>query len=87
MSRHDLSHKTDPRKRIVVGYDRPIGAYFVQIWDQKVPDCPVHSDDNFDPDDLESIGAVVPDGLRQQLLKEAAGETDTNVCIDWRTKK
>lgn len=82
MSRHTLRHKTDPNSTFVVGYDRPFGAYFMQLWDGD--NELVGEDDCFDPDELESLGAVVPSGLREALRLEAIGKADTNTVKDWR---
>ena len=84
MSRHTLAHQTDPKIEFVVGYDRPMGAFFLQVWHEDEPDCPTHSDDCFDPDELFSLGAVAPDALYEQLRKEAAGMTETNVVRNWK---
>lgn len=84
MSVHTLAHRSAPKQRFEVGYDRRSRRYFVQIWAESSPDCPVHSDDDLDIRQLESMGAVVPDGLLDLLVKEATGEADAGACIDWR---
>jgi len=83
MSRHTIKH-TDPNRSIVVGYDRPTGAYFCQVWEKGTIEEPVYIDYCFDPDELESLGAIVPDGLRETLRNEVIGESDTNTVKDWR---
>lgn len=85
MSRHRLAHVSEPTKYFIVGYDRPVGAYFVQVWDSEADDdIPLFEDDCFDPSMLVSMGAKVPEGLREILVKEACGKSDTNVCKDWK---
>ncbi len=84
MSRHYLAHKTKKKAYFVVGYDRPLKAYYIQVWDNPDDNYPAYEDDCFDLDLLEGAGAVVPEGLRDILVKECLGERDTNACHDWR---
>ena len=88
MSRHVLGHRTDPEVRFIVGYDRPVDAFYLQVWDPKQEeDAPAYVDDCFDLDLLPDIGAVIPDGFRALLVQEAMGTSDTNACKDWRLAK
>ena len=81
MSRHTV--QGTPGTILVVGYDRPTDEFFAQSWDEKENEViDVHYD--IDLDELEALIPEVPPGLREQLLKEAAGNTNTNTIKDWR---
>lgn len=83
MSRHTLAHATKPEAFFVVGYDRPVKAFYCQAWtgdDEELS----WEDDCFDIDDLPKIGAVVPPELRDILILEAVGTIDPNYVKDWR---
>lgn len=69
---------------VVVGYDRPLGEFFAQVWRSLDDDEPIVSVECFDPDDLGEAVAEIPEGLREALIAEAAGEADTNTVKDWR---
>jgi hypothetical protein len=84
MSRHTLSLSADSKGWAVVGYDRPVGAFFCQVWESENADHPVFDDACFDIDQLPALGVVVPEGLREILVKEACGQIDPNYCKDWR---
>ena len=83
MSRHIIAHATKKDYFFIVGYDRPAGAFFCQSWR---PDAnhPRFIDNCFDIADLTVIGAAVPPELRDILIKEALGESDTQAIMDWR---
>ena len=68
----------------VVGYDRPTGAFFCQIWLPDDDEAPSYTDDCFDTDTLNSIGAIVPPELPGILIEEACGRIDPNYTKDWR---
>lgn len=79
MSRHTLAGHN--RTRVIVGYDRPAGAFFLQVWgDDDHPHVEIDC-----LEDLDQIAdfAPEPDGLRDQLICEAAGEADTNTIMRW----
>ena len=84
VSRHILAHATKPKAYFVVGYDRPLQAFYLQIWDGEDEVYPEYSDDCFEIDFLPSIGAIVPEGLREILIKECLGEIDPNYVKDHR---
>lgn len=84
MSRHTLALTGASKGYVIVGYDRPMGAFFCQVWYSDEDDCPSYEESCFEIDHLESLGAVVPKGLREILVKEACGDIDPNYCKDWR---
>lgn len=84
MSRHVLALLGTSQGHLIVGYDRPTKAFFCQLWKSDTDDYPAYEDDCFEIDHLESLGAVVPEGLREILVKEAAGDIDPNYVKDWR---
>jgi hypothetical protein len=83
MSRHKLQRANGSAGCAIVGYDRPVGAFFLQIWGED-DDVPEYEDDCYDIDNLENDGVIVPPGLRERLIAEACGKADTNVCKTWR---
>jgi len=81
VSRHTLAHATNPKWFFIVGYDKVPGAFFCQAWkDRGRP----RIDDCFEIDHLEAMGAVVPEGLREILIKEACGDIPWSTIKDWR---
>lgn len=83
MSRHILAHATKPKGFFVVGYDRPVGAFYCQAWTSPKSELS-WTNDCFDIDDLPRVGATVPPELRGILVQEAAGKIDPNYVRDWR---
>lgn len=85
MSRHILAHATKPDAHFVVGYDRPLHAFYLQVWDMNVDDqAPIYTDDCFEIDFLPNIGAVLPEGLHATLIKECLGKINPNYVKDYR---
>jgi len=58
VSRHTLALAKAPNGFAIVGYDRPVGAFFCQVWPSEKADHPVVEDSCFDIDHLDSLGAV-----------------------------
>lgn len=84
MSRHIIGDRTKKNRRFIVGYDRPLDCFFLQVWGPR-SSAPIRVDYDLDLADLPKYGALVPDGLIDQLAKEVLGQADTNTCKDWRT--
>jgi len=84
MSRHYLAHRTKKNAYFVAGYDRPLQAFYIQVWESPDDDGPVYTDDCFDLDLLGDTGAEIPANLRDILVQECLGERDPNYCHDWR---
>jgi hypothetical protein len=83
MSRHTIAHATKEGHFFIVGYDRPLDRFFLQVWRPR-DEQPHYVDYDFDLDDLATLKAEVPKELRDVLIKEAAGESDTQAIFDWR---
>jgi hypothetical protein len=88
MSRH-IVQITNPgvgETHAVVGYDRMLGQYFVQIC--AIADVGEVVTREFDGMDLRQAGVTldIPDALLCRLMREAAGLSDANVCMDWRAR-
>ena len=82
MSRHILAPKGRSTGYVVVGFDRPLGVFFLQDFDDE--DLVDEIDCLEDLDDINDFVAEFPDNLRQLLIVEAAGDVETNIIIDWR---
>lgn len=83
MSRHAIAHATKAGHFFIVGYDHLLGRFFLQVWRPR-SEQPHRVDYDFDLDDLTTLGAEVPPELPDVLVKEAAGESDTQAIFDWR---
>ena len=68
----------------VIGYDRMLGQYFVQVC--AIADVGEVVTREFDGDELMAagVGLNMPKELVLLLLREAAGLSAANVCMDWR---
>ena len=87
MSRHQLL--LSGGRRVIIGFDRPVGAFFCQEW-HKDSDEPFATDDcvdldAFDDHYIQAEKCKLPIKLRELLILEAAGQSDTNAhqCWDW----
>jgi len=83
MSRHTIAHATKPGAYFIVGFDKVPGAFFCQSWSAKQKMS--WSDDCFEIDNLEQLGAAVPPELRRALVLEACGDLPWSTVKDWRT--
>lgn len=85
MSRHILSRKRG-RGYIVVGYDRPLKHFFVQVWSSRGNHLDTFKVSEVDAvrESIEYLCGPAPEGLLPQLTSEEAGTADTNTCKDWR---
>jgi hypothetical protein len=82
MSRHTLTaHRKG--QTVVAGFDRPTFSFYFQVWGK---DGVIKSGDLEELEHLEQL-AVVPDGLYENLIKEAAGELTGTIIKDWRESK
>ena len=68
----------------VIGYDRMLGQYFVQVC--AIADVGEVVTREFDGDELMAAGVrlALPEEPVFLLLREAAGLSAANVCMDWR---
>ena len=81
MSRHMLDGR-QPGQEVVVGYDRPLNEFFIQVWHYEelvYTEAPLEELDH-----VELHARQFPDALRQTLINEAVGISDTNAVRDWR---
>ena len=81
MSRHTITIRGRPR--YVIGFDRPVGEFFIQVYNRRGDF--VGSETLWDPEaDLPVLlGPGLPPGLVDTLLAEAAGVSDTNAVKTW----
>lgn len=100
MSRHTLAITPEINRlyQVVVGYDRPLGTFFFQAWDDKDADDPINN--SFaEFDSVEDLVFAIndflsnligkhyvypfPDKLIETLHKEQCGNANTNVVMGW----
>jgi hypothetical protein len=83
VSRHTLHQG---KKRIVVGYDRPLNNWFLQLWGPKGK-SPMDSEIHHTTETLivsaKQKGFELPAELCVLLEEEAAGLAETNTCRTW----
>lgn len=80
MSRHTLPIKTG---KIIIGYDRPLDHFFIQEWTHRGIH-PKLAETEIDLDDVERhYGKKLPKDLRDTLVNEVLGKSDTNACKTW----
>ena len=86
MSRHivNIANPEAGETHAVIGYDRMLGQYFVQVC--AIADVGEVVIREFDGDELMASGVrlALPEELVFLLLREAAGLSAANVCMDWR---
>ena len=86
MSRHivNIANPEAGETHAVIGYDRMLGQYFVQLC--AIADVGEVVTREFDGDELMAAGVrlAMPEELVFLLLREAAGLSSANVCMDWR---
>ncbi len=86
MSRHivNIANPEAGETHAVIGYDRMLGQYFVQVC--AIADVGEVVTREFDGDELMAAGVRLnmPEELVLLLLREAAGLCTANVCMDWR---
>jgi hypothetical protein len=86
MSRHivNIANPEAGETHAVIGYDRMLGQYFVQVC--AIADVGEVVTREFDGDELMASGVrlALPEELVFLLLREAAGLSAANVCMDWR---
>lgn len=82
MSRHTIPSR-NPDHTVTVGYDRPFNAFFIQVWED---DEIIYYEDCVEDLNMISEWADIPDGLIEQLTKEAMGEADTNTVKNWHNE-
>jgi len=86
MSRHTIGHTKDGW-RIILGYDRPLDNFFVQVWNRNGLKDKVTCSDSIDTIEVAAeLGGVVPFGMEKIIFEESIGCRDTNTVKDWRTK-
>jgi hypothetical protein len=83
MSRH-IANPEAGETHAVIGYDRRLGQYFVQVC--AIADVGEVVTREFNGDELMAAGVklAMPEELVFLLLREAAGLSTANVCMDWR---
>ena len=86
MSRHivNIANPEAGETHAVIGFDRMLGQYFVQVC--AIADVGEVVTREFDGDELMAAGVRLnmPEELVLLLLREAAGLSAANVCMDWR---
>ena len=86
MSRHivNIANPEAGETHAVIGYDRMLGQYFVQVC--AIADVGEVVTREFHGDELTAAGVrlAMPEELVFLLLREAAGLSSANVCMDWR---
>lgn len=86
MSRHivNIANPKAGETHAVIGYDRMLGQYFVQVC--AIADVGEVVTREFDGDELMAAGVrlTMPEELVLLLLREAAGLSSANVCMGWR---
>lgn len=102
MSRHfmPITHEIKSKiYQLVMGYDRPLGTFYFQVWDSPDADSPINDslDEFVDIVDLvESVNYFLGNLIGKtyeypfsekffvQLLQEQEGGVDTNTCGPWK---
>jgi len=87
MSRHTvrIANPEAGETHAVIGYDRMLGQYFVQVYGISDIREEVITRE-FDGAELSHAGLLLhlPEPLLLLLMREASGMVETNVWMDWR---
>ena len=83
MSRHLIA---TTQGHLIVGWDRPLQYFFIQVWVNGEVEDAVENDDLDEViEGIKAFGAVAPSELRERLMLESSGWVETNFYHDWRT--
>lgn len=102
MSRHYMPITSELAPKIfqlVMGYDRPLGTFYFQVWESKDADEPINDslDEFCEIEDLvEAVNYFLGNLIGKtyeypfsekffaQMLLEQEGSVDTNTCGPWK---